>query len=151
MAGHTALCQFGQCQRLIEMSGAPGEHLLRELEPYRQIGRIAGDVIQFVRIFRQIEQQWRQAAAEMDVFEVHGADDGEIALTGADAEMAFRFAAGDRAEIELPMRGVAPPGWSLAIKPRRERSAVKMRLRRRIDRFEQRREDVDGLGETVDR
>src|SRR5689334_23500073 len=85
----------------------------------------------------------------MDIFEVRRADDGEVAGARSDTEMAFGFAFGDRAEIKLPMRGVAPALRSLVLDPGRERTAVEMALRRGADQVEQGREDVDGLGEMV--
>ena len=65
--------------------------------------------------------------------------------------MLFCLAVGNRAEIEFPVRGVAPVRRLLAIEPWHQRPAVKMRLRRSADQVEQGRKDVDGFGETVDR
>ncbi len=56
----------------------------------------------------------------------------------------------DRAEIELPMRRVAPGRRLLAVEERRQRAAVEMRRRRLAKQVEQRRHDVDRFGEAVD-
>ena len=72
--------QLRQRQRLVEMPGAPGEHLFGEFQTRRQIGGVVRDVAQLVWILGEIEQQWQQAAAEMDIFEVVRAQDGQVAI-----------------------------------------------------------------------
>ena len=75
------LGQFGQCQRLVEMFGSPSKQSFGEPQPHGLMGRISGEAVQFARVLVQVEEQRRQAATEMHIFEFFRADDGEVALT----------------------------------------------------------------------
>ena len=132
------------------MLGAPGEQALGEFEPHRQERRVVGEIAQFARIVFEVVEQRRQPAAEMHVFELLRPDDRQIALLRLQAEMPLGRALLDRAEIELPMRRVAPGRRRLAVKERSERPAVEMRRRRLAEQVDQRRHDVDRLGEALD-
>src|SRR4051794_20550298 len=102
MANHAMFRQFRQRQRLVEMFGPPGEQAFCEFQPQGEMPGLVGQVGEFARVCLQVEQQRRQAAAEMHVLEFFGANDGEIALARSDAEMPFGLTLGNRAEVELP-------------------------------------------------
>jgi len=108
------------------MLGAPSEQPFCELQPHGEVGRIGRDIDQFARVLVQVEQQRRQATPEMHVFEILCTDDGEITLTRTYAEMPFGTTVRNRAEIELPMRGLAPVFRLLSIEQRDQRSAIEI-------------------------
>ena len=86
----------------------------------------------------------------MHVFEAVVADDGEVQRVELQAEMALGAAGRNLAEVVLPMDGVArcrrPP--ALGIGP--QRHAVEVARRGEPGKVEDRRHDVDRLGEVLD-
>ena len=112
----------------------------------RGIGR---EVAHLVRVLGEVEEQRRQRR-EVDVLPALVADRREVALLHAQAERALRIARDHLAEVELVV-GLAPRARrARAAAVRQQRFAVAARRRLEPERLEDRRHDVDRLGEVVD-
>ena len=115
-------------------------------------GGVVGQVVQLVRVLVQVEVQRRQIAAELDVLAVAGPQHRDGALVLSEAEDLLDDRRARVAEVELVVHRVAPVRRSaeplqVLVQERPQRRAVAEVGRGRAHQVEQRRGDVDVLGE----
>ena len=98
------------------MGETPGQHLLSQYEKRRSHRRIGSAIVEFRRIFIQVEQE-RGQSGEMHIFVATIANAGEAGGVHRHAQRGFRLDLPEIAEVELEMHRIAPGRRRLPVAP----------------------------------